>query len=58
MPIRRVPIVDHDRVVGIVSLDDILVLVAEQLSGVSKVLAGQMMFPHTGDESKAPAPVS
>jgi CBS domain-containing protein len=56
--IRRVPIVDHDRVVGIVSIDDILVFVAEQLSGVSKVLAGQIMFPHAGDEAKAPAPVS
>lgn len=56
--IRRIPIVDHDRVVGIVSLDDILVFVAEQLSGVSKVLAGQIMFPHAGDEAKTPAPVS
>ncbi len=56
--IRRVPIVDHDRVVGIVSLDDILVFVAEQLSGVSKVLAGQIMFPHAGDEAKTPAPTS
>ena len=56
--IRRVPIVDHDRVVGVVSLDDIMVFVAEQLSGVSKVLAGQIMFPHAGDEARTPAPVS
>jgi CBS domain-containing protein len=56
--IRRVPIVDHDRVVGLVSLDDIMVFVAEQLSGVSKVLAGQIMFPHAGDEARTPAPVS
>ena len=56
--VRRVPIVDHDRVVGIVSLDDIMVLMAEQLSDVSKVLAGQIMFPHAGDEPKAPAPTS
>jgi CBS domain-containing protein len=56
--IRRSPIVDHARVVGIVSLDDILVLVAEQLAGVSKVLAGQIMFPHAGDEATAPATTS
>ena len=56
--IRRVPIVDHNRVVGLVSLDDIMVFVAEQLSGVSKVLAGQIMFPHAGDEARTPAPTS
>ena len=56
--IRRVPIVDHNRVVGLVSLDDISVFVAEQLSGVSKVLAGQIMFPHAGDEARTPAPTS
>lgn len=56
--IRRIPIVDHDRVVGIVSLDDVMVLMAEQLSDVSRVLAGQIMFPHAGDEAKVPAPSS
>lgn len=56
--IRRVPIVDHDRVVGIVSLDDLMVFATEQLSDVSKVLAGQIMFPHAGDEAKVPAPTS
>lgn len=56
--IRRIPIVDHDRVVGIVSLDDIVVLATEQLFGVSRVLAGQIMFPHAGDEARAPAPTS
>jgi CBS domain-containing protein len=54
--IRRVPIVDHDRVVGIIALDDILVYMVEQLSGVSKVLAGQIMFPHAGREAMTPAP--
>jgi CBS domain-containing protein len=56
--VRRVPIVDHNRVVGVVSLDDIMVFVAEQLSGVAKVLAVQIMFPHAGDEARAPAPVT
>ncbi len=48
--IRRVPIVDHDRVVGVVALDDVLVLVADELSTMSKVLAGQIMFPHATDD--------
>jgi predicted transcriptional regulator len=53
--VRRIPIVDQDRVVGVVSLDDIMVLVADELSTVSKVLAGQIMFPHAADEPRTPA---
>ncbi len=56
--IRRVPIVDHDRVVGIVSLDDVVVFATDELSSLAKVLAGQIMFPHAGDEAKTPAPTS
>jgi len=55
--VRRIPIVDHDRVVGVVSLDDIMVLIADELSSVSKVLAGQIMFPHAADEASPPSPV-
>lgn len=53
--VRRIPIVDHDRVVGLVSLDDIMVLLADELSTVSRVLAGQIMFPHAGDGAASPA---
>jgi predicted transcriptional regulator len=53
--VRRIPIVDHDRVVGVVALDDIMVLVADELSTVSKVLAGQIMFPHATDQAHAPS---
>ena len=49
--IRRIPIVDHDRVVGVVALDDVMVLVADELSAVSKVLAGPIMFPHAADDT-------
>ena len=42
-------------VVGVVSLDDVMVLVADELSTVSKVLAGQIMFPHATDRT-APVP--
>jgi CBS domain-containing protein len=56
--IRRVPIVDHDRVVGVVSLDDVMVFTIGELSDVSKVMAGQILFPHAGDEALTPTPVS
>jgi CBS domain-containing protein len=49
--IRRIPIVDHDRVIGVVSLDDIVVHVADELSAASRVLAGQIMFPHATDSA-------
>ncbi len=56
--IRRVPIVDHDRVVGIASLDDVMVFAIGELSDVSKVMAGQILFPHAGDEALTPTPAS
>lgn len=55
--VRRIPIVSHDRVVGVVSLDDVLVSMASDLSEVSKVMAAQIMFPHAGDEATPPSPV-
>jgi predicted transcriptional regulator len=56
--VRRVPIVDHDRVVGIASLDDVMVFTVGELSDVSKVMAGQILFPHAGDEPPMPATAS
>lgn len=53
--VRRVAVVDHDRVVGVVSLDDVLVHLAGGLGDVTKVLAAQIMFPHAYDEPSVPA---
>jgi signal-transduction protein with cAMP-binding, CBS, and nucleotidyltransferase domain len=53
--VRRVAVVDHDRVVGVVSLDDVLVHLASGLGDVTKVLAAQIMFPHASDEPPVPA---
>lgn len=52
--VRRVPIVDHDRVVGVVSLDDLLVLFGGCVYDLTNVLAAQIMFPKAGDEPPAP----
>lgn len=53
--IRRVAVVEHDRVVGVISLDDVLVSTADNLSIVANVLSAQIMFPHAADG--APVPV-
>ncbi len=53
--IRRVAIVDHDSVVGVVSLDDALVSTAGELEALARVISAQIMFPHARDEAAPPA---
>jgi CBS domain-containing protein len=55
--IRRVPVVDRDRVVGMISLDDALVSTASQLGVLSGVLSTQIDYPHARDEAEPPAVV-
>ena len=56
--IRRVPVVDHDRVVGVISLDDALVSTAGQMAALAGVLSTQIAFPHVRDEAAPPAVIS
>jgi len=56
--IRRVPVVDHDRVVGMISLDDALVSTAGQMAALAGVLSTQIAFPHVRDEPAPPAVIS
>jgi signal-transduction protein with cAMP-binding, CBS, and nucleotidyltransferase domain len=53
--IRRVPVVEHDRVVGMVSLDDALVSSAIQMTTLAGVMSTQIAFPHARDEAAPPA---
>ena len=53
--IRRVPVVDHDRVVGMISLDDAVVSTSSQMAALSGVLSTQIAFPHARDEADPPA---
>lgn len=53
--VRRAAVVDHDRVVGVVSLDDVLVSTAHDLSVVANVMSAQIMFPHAADSPSPPA---
>jgi CBS domain-containing protein len=53
--VRRVPVVDGDRVVGMVSLDDMMIQLTTQLGDLTRGLTAQVLFPHAGDEAPPPA---
>lgn len=53
--IRRVPVVDLDRVVGMISLDDAMVATVAELTDLAGVLSTQIAFPHARDEPAPPA---
>lgn len=55
--IRRVPVVDQDRVVGMISLDDVMVATAAELTDLAGVLSTQIAFPFARDEPAHPAVV-
>lgn len=52
--VRRLPIVDHGRVTGLLSLDDLVVVLSNQLGEVTQGLAAQLLFPHAFDEPSPP----
>ena len=54
--VRRLPVVDGRRVVGIVTLDDLMVALNDQVGELTKGLTAQLLFPHAHDEP--PRPVS
>jgi signal-transduction protein with cAMP-binding, CBS, and nucleotidyltransferase domain len=53
--VRRLPVVAGDEVIGLVSLDDLLVSFAGQFGELTNGLTAQLLFPHAGDEAAAPA---
>ncbi len=55
--VRRVPIVEHGKVVGVVSMDDVLVALTNHMTDITNVVAAQIMFPHGHDAPPVPAPV-
>lgn len=52
--VRRVPVVDHDRVVGMISFDDVMVSMAAEFNDLAGVLSTQIAFPHARDERARP----
>jgi signal-transduction protein with cAMP-binding, CBS, and nucleotidyltransferase domain len=53
--VRRMPVVDHDQVTGLVSLDDLMVMLTKVLGDVTHGLTAQLVFPRAGDEPPVPA---
>ncbi len=53
--VRRLPIVDHGKVTGLLSLDDLVVALAGQFAEVTHGLTAQLLFPHAADEASHPA---
>jgi CBS domain-containing protein len=45
-PFRRVPVVDNDRVIGMITLDDLLVRLAGDLHEATKGVTAQLLFGH------------
>jgi CBS domain-containing protein len=54
-PFRRVPVVDHDRLVGMITLDDLIVRLAADLHEATKGVTAQLLFAHP--EPQPPATV-
>ena len=55
--VRRMPVLDRDQVTGLVSLDDLMVVLSKVMSDVTHGLTAQLVFPHAGDEPPVPARV-
>jgi CBS domain-containing protein len=53
--VRRVPVIDGDEVIGLVSLDDMMIQLTTQLGDLTRGLTAQVLFPHAGDEAPPPA---
>ena len=53
--VRRLPIVDHGKVTGLLALDDLIVALAGQFGEVTTGLTAQLLFPHASDEASHPA---
>lgn len=54
--IRRVPVLEGARVVGMVTLDDAIVSVAQHLTDLAGVLSTQISYPWARDEPHTPVP--
>jgi signal-transduction protein with cAMP-binding, CBS, and nucleotidyltransferase domain len=55
--VRRLPIVDHGKVTGLLALDDLVIALAGQFGEVTTGLTAQLLFPHAFDEAGHPAAV-
>jgi predicted transcriptional regulator len=54
-PFRRVPVVEHHRIVGMITLDDLIVRLAGDLHEATKGVTAQLLFGHP--EPQPPATI-
>jgi CBS domain-containing protein len=55
-PIRRLPLLDGGRMVGMITIDDLVVDVTSDLAELIRPLTGQLLFGHPEPAVPAPAP--
>jgi CBS domain-containing protein len=55
-PIRRLPLLDGGRMVGMITIDDLVVDVTSDLAELIRPLTGQLLFGHPGPAVPVPAP--
>lgn len=53
--VRRMPVVRGDRVIGLVSLDDLIVALSGAFADVARGMTAQLLFPHANDPAPVPA---
>ena len=53
--VRRLPVVDGDKVCGLISIDDLTVATAQQLGELARGVTAQILFPHAADLAPVPA---
>jgi CBS domain-containing protein len=53
--VRRLPVVEGDRVCGMITLDDLVVDMAQDLAEATRPMAAQVLFGHP--EPQPPVPV-
>lgn len=55
--VRRLPVLDGDTIVGLVSVDEMTIVLAEEFGEIVKGLTAQSLFPHAADLAPVPAKV-
>ena len=56
--VRRLPVVSGGHVVGMVTIDDLVLALHDQLADLTRGVTAQLLFPHGADEAPLPVPAS